>query len=181
MAERSDHDLGPVRPLDPADLPACLELAAFFAPGDVAGGGPVVRAPVAADRAEVLGLDRAAFGASRASVLGAAGRVAEQGAVAVDGRGFVGHGLAWRNLGVLAVGPVVARDDGAARALMQALAAAVGGAVRVDVPAGHAGVSGWLGENGVPAVASDPLMSHGGRALPGERGLVYGLFMQAFG
>ncbi|HEX5295311.1 MAG TPA: GNAT family N-acetyltransferase [Streptosporangiaceae bacterium] len=152
------------------------------APGGVTGGGVLVRPPVPADQAEVLGLDRAGFGASRATVLGALGRLAEQVVVAAaDDGGVVGHGCAWRNLGVLAIGPVVARDDAAARAVIGAMAARAGGPVRVDVPAGHAGVSEWLDGRGVLRVGSDPLMSYGGKALPGERDLVYGLFMQAFG
>jgi hypothetical protein len=141
----------------------------------------VVRAPVPADQSEVLELDRAGFGASRASVLGALGRLAEQVVVAADDRWVVGHGCAWRNLEVLAVGPVVARDDAVARAVIEAMAARAGGSVRVDVPAGHAGVSEWLAGRGVVPVGRDPLMSYGGRALPGERDFVYGLFMQAFG
>jgi GNAT superfamily N-acetyltransferase len=147
----------------------------------VAGGGVLVRAGVAADQGEVLGLDRAGFGASRASVLGALGRVAEQVVVASDGGGVAGHGCAWRNLGVLAVGPVMARDDGVARAVIEVMAARDGGAVRVDVPGRHGLVSDWLAARGVPAVGKDPVMSYGGKALPGERDLVYGLFMQAFG
>jgi hypothetical protein len=147
----------------------------------VTDGGVLVRPPGPADQAEVLGLDRAAFGASRATVLGALGRLAEQVVVAADDRGVLGHGSAWRNLEVLAVGPVVARDDTVARAVIEVMAARAGGAVRVDVPAGHAGVSEWLDGRGVLRVGSDPLMSCGGKALPGERDLVYGLFMQAFG
>ena len=147
----------------------------------VAGGGPLVRPPVAADQAEVLGLDRAGFGASRASVLGALGRLAEQVVVAADDGAVAGHGCAWRNLEVLAIGPVVARDDGVARAMIEAMAARDGGPVRVDVPARHGLVSDWLAARGVPAVGSDPVMSYGGKALPGERELVYGLYMQAFG
>jgi hypothetical protein len=56
-----------------------------------------------------------------------------------------------------------------------------GGAVRLDVPAGHAGAARWLAGRGVLPVGSDPVMSYEGRALPGDRDLVYGLFMQALG
>jgi hypothetical protein len=41
MAERNGHDPGPVRPLDPADLPDCLDLAA-------GRGRPQARGKVAA-------------------------------------------------------------------------------------------------------------------------------------
>jgi predicted N-acetyltransferase YhbS len=158
--------------------------AGSFAAAPGAGalaGGPLVRPPVPADRAEVLALDRAAFGASRASALGALARLADQVVVAADDRGVVGHGSAWRNLDVLAIGPLVARDDAAALALIQALAAQADGPVRVDLPGRHAGVSRWLAERGVLPAASDPLMSHQGRPLPGDRGQLYGLFMQALG
>jgi hypothetical protein len=140
-----------------------------------------VRAPVPADRAEVLALDQAAFGASRASSLGAVARLADQVVVAADDRGIVGHGSAWRNLDVLIIGPLVACDDAAALALIQAMAAQADGPVRVDLPAGHAGVSRWLAERGVLPAAPDPLMSYQGQPLPGDRDQLYGLFMQALG
>jgi Acetyltransferase (GNAT) domain len=141
----------------------------------------LVRPPVPADQAEVLALDRVAFGAGRAPSLGALARLADQVVVAADGRGIAGHGSAWRNLDVLTIGPVVARDDATARALIQAMAAQADGPVRVDLPTRHAGVSRWLAERGVPPAAPDPLMSYQGRPLPGDRDQLYGLFMQPFG
>jgi GNAT superfamily N-acetyltransferase len=149
--------------------------------GGALAGGLRVRPPVPADRAEVLALDRAAFGAGRAPTLGALARLADQVVVAADDRGIAGHGSAWRNLGVLAIGPLVAREDAAAVALIQAMAAQADGPVRVDLPARHAGVSRWLAARGVLPAAPDPLMSYRGQPLPGDRGQLYGLFMQAFG
>lgn len=148
---------------------------------DGPAGGLLVRPPVPADRAEVLALDRAAFGASRASSLAALARLADRVVVAVDGQGIAGHGSAWRNLDMLAIGPLAARDDAAAQALIGALAAAAGGPVRVDLPVRHAGVSRWLAARGVVPAPPDPLMSYLGRPLPGDRSQLYGLFMQAFG
>jgi hypothetical protein len=99
----------------------------------------------------------------------------------VDGQGIAGHGSAWRNLDMLTIGPLAARDDAAAEALIEALAAAAGGPVRVDLPVRHAGVSRWLAARGVVPAPPDPLMSYLGRPLPGDRSQLYGLFMQAFG
>ncbi|HMG65680.1 MAG TPA: GNAT family N-acetyltransferase [Streptosporangiaceae bacterium] len=144
-------------------------------------GGLLVRPPVPADRAEVLALDRAVFGASRASSLGALARLADQVVVAADGQGIAGHGSAWRNLDVLTIGPLVARDDAVAMALIQAMAEPADGPVRVDLPARHAGVSRWLAARGVLPAAPDPLMSYQGQPLPGDRDQLYGLFMQAVG
>ena len=149
--------------------------------GRAPGDGPVLRPPVPADQAEVLALDRAAFGARRASSLGALARLADQVVVVADDRGIAGHGMAWRNLDVLAIGPLVARDDATALALIQTMAAQADGPVRVDVPARHAGVSRWLAERGVRPAVPDPLMSYQGRTLPGERDQLYALFMQALG
>jgi hypothetical protein len=157
-----------------------LRLADLARPGCVAGwrcgrpAGP-------ADRAEVLALDRAVFGASRAASLGALARLADRVVVATDARGLAGHGSAWRNLSELIIGPVVARDDVTALALIQDLAARAGGPVRVDLPARHAGVSRWLAGRGVRPAAPDPLMSYGGKPLPGDRDRLYGLFMQGAG
>jgi GNAT superfamily N-acetyltransferase len=170
-----DHVTRHVGPFGPAE-PGAGALGA----GALAGG-LLVRPPVPADRAEALALDRAAFGAGRASTLGALARLADQVVVAADDRGIAGHGSAWRNLDVLAIGPLVARDDAAALALIQAMAAQADGPVRVDLPARHAGVSRWLAARGVLPAPPDPLMSYRGQPLPGNRDHLYALFMQALG
>jgi predicted N-acetyltransferase YhbS len=182
---------GPFRPAAPGtgaagDRPGAGPLGSG-APGAGAPGaggvrgGLLVRPPVPADRAEVLAVDRAAFGASRASSLGALARLAGQVVVAVDGQGIAGHGSAWRNLDVLTIGPLVARDDATALAMIGAMAAGAAGPVRIDLPARHAGVSRWLAARGVVPAGPDPLMSYRGQSMPGDRDRLYGLFMQALG
>jgi hypothetical protein len=101
------------------------------------------------------------------------GAVADQVAVAEDQRGLVGHAAAWQADGVLTIGPVVARDDAAARALIQALAAGEAGPVRVDLPARNASLSAWARERGLVPASPTPLMVHRGRALPGARDQLY--------
>jgi hypothetical protein len=145
------------------------------------GTGSLVRPPLPADRTEVLRLDEAVFGADRAAVLAALGTFAEQVVVAEDHRGLVGHAAAWRDLGVLTIGPVVARDGTAARALVQALAASGPGPVRLDLPSRFPGLSGWSRERGLLPAAPDPDPVYGGRALPGERDQLYALATQALG
>ena len=140
---------------------------------DTALAGPSVRPPGPADRSAVLQLDRAVFGADRSAVLAALGVAADQVVVAEDRRGLVGHAAAWRTDGVLTIGPVVARDDAAARALVQALAAGQAAPVRVDLPARSPSLSAWAGERGMIPASPTPLMVHRGRALPGARDQLY--------
>jgi predicted N-acetyltransferase YhbS len=80
--------------------------------------GPSVRAPVPTDGPEVLRLDREAFGADRSALLAKLSTFADV-VVAEDHRGLVGHAAAWQNLDALTIGPVVARDDSVAEALLR--------------------------------------------------------------
>ena len=145
------------------------------------GAGPQVRSLAPADRPEVLRLDRVVFGADRRAILTAVSTFAEQVVVAEDDRGLVGHAAAWRNLEVLHIGPVVARDDAVARVLVDTLAVNAHGTVRIDVPERFAHFSRWSEERGLLPVDVAPLMVHGGHALPGARQRLYAPFMQALG
>jgi GNAT superfamily N-acetyltransferase len=156
-------------------------LGTYRAGPAAAGPGHVlVRPAVPADQAEVRALDQAAFGADRATVLGRLAGLAGQSVVA-DGRGIAGHGSAWLSLGTRFIGPVVARDDATARRLIETLAAAADGPVRIDVPARFAGMSAWLAGRGLRPASANPLMSYQGRPLPGARDQLYALFLQAYG
>jgi predicted N-acetyltransferase YhbS len=147
-----------------------------------AGRGQVlVRPAVPADQAEVLALDRAAFGADRATALGALAGLAGQVLVAADGGGIAGHGSAWLSLDTSFIGPVVARDDATARRLIETLATGASGPVRIDLPARFAAMSAWLAGRGLHPAAADPLMSYQGRPVPGARDQLYALFLQAYG
>jgi predicted N-acetyltransferase YhbS len=155
-----------------------------YQPGAAAAGPGrmLVRPAVPADRAGVLALDRAAFGADRAAVLGRMAELADQVVmVAADGGGIAGHGSAWLSLDTSFIGPVVARDDATARRLIETLATGASGPVRIDLPARFAGLAAWLAGRGLLPVAADPLMSYQGRPVPGTRDRLYALFLQAYG
>jgi predicted N-acetyltransferase YhbS len=160
---------------------AVIKHAGVFAPDAALPAGPAVRPPRPADCDEVLRLDRAVFGADRTGLLADLGAVADQAAVAADERGIVGYAAAWRTDGLLTIGPVVAQDDAVARALIQELAAAETGPVRVDVHEQFAALSRWVGERGLAAGNAVPLMVHRGRSLPGDRERLYSPVMLGLG
>jgi hypothetical protein len=80
-----------------------------------------------------------------------------------------GYGAAAPNAGNTVVGPVVAPDADAGRALVADLAAGVDGPVRLDVDHRHAGLLAWAAEHGVAPGDTVTFMVRGADALPGER------------
>jgi GNAT superfamily N-acetyltransferase len=136
-----------------------------------------VQPATAADLAAATRLDATAFGANRADLLG---RLIAMGArlyVAPDGSG---HAFARDMTDRLIVGPVTARDERTACALIDAHARQAAGPVRVDVPSRFAGVSAWLTERGMTSAGPFPLMVYGGD-LPGDRTLLYAVASPALG
>ncbi|KAA8887928.1 GNAT family N-acetyltransferase [Nocardia colli] len=127
------------------------------------------------DLSALASLDRRAFGADRSvllrSVLGIADRV-----VVAEG----GYVIAWRNLGTVQAGPLVADSIGTATALLDAVLPE-GGSARVDVGGGAvAELGGWLVERGLTARPPLPLMVLG-VDLPGQRVMLRSPFAQALG
>jgi len=128
-----------------------------------------------ADLGGILALDAEVFGTDRSALLrrmpgfGEAVRVAEGG-----------FGHCWRNDDNVVIGPVVARDEETARALIGDLASDVGGEVRVDVDLTHDGLVRWAGEHGLGDPWETSLMVWGGE-LPGDRSRQFLPFMQALG
>jgi predicted N-acetyltransferase YhbS len=145
------------------------------APGDFFAGRvpPLVRPPRPADRAAVLDLDRAVFGADRSAALAALAATADQIVVAEDDRGLVGHAAAVRHGSLLTIGPLIARDDDTARALIAALASGETGQIRVDLASRRDGVARWAQQHGLAPGVTTPLMAHAGRAMPGAREQLY--------
>lgn len=142
--------------------------------------GETLRLATEADLPVLAGLDEAATGLPRASVLAA---LLDRGEVHVlerDGvvAGFAvlrRHGLGWL------IGPVAAIDDRAARCLIaHGLAARPGEFIRVDVPA-PTGLGGWLGERGLPQVASGLVMAHGQPPIARGPARLFALVNQALG
>jgi GNAT superfamily N-acetyltransferase len=137
------------------------------------------RRTTAADLDAILALDAAAFGADRAALLRAFFGFAH---VRVLGDGTVhGYGAAAPHGGVTTVGPLVAPDAAAARALIADLAGEVDGPTRLDVDHRHGELMAWAAAQGVAPGDVTTLMVHGDRALPGDRARVFLPVMLAVG
>jgi hypothetical protein len=78
------------------------------------------------------------------------------------------------------VGPVVARDEETARALIGDLALHVGGEVRLDLDLAKDDLARWADGHGIGSPWEVSLMVRGGE-LPGDRARQYLPFMQALG
>lgn len=142
--------------------------------------GETLRLATEADLPVLAGLDEAATGLPRAPVLAALLDRGEAHVLERDGvvAGFAvlrRHGLGWL------IGPVAAIDDRAARCLIaHGLAARPGEFIRVDVPA-STGLGGWLGERGLPQVASGLVMAHGQPPIARGPARLFALVNQALG
>jgi nitroimidazol reductase NimA-like FMN-containing flavoprotein (pyridoxamine 5'-phosphate oxidase superfamily)/GNAT superfamily N-acetyltransferase len=86
-----------------------------------------------------------------------------------------GFALSVAKDGVLGVGPVIARNEDDAFALIRSVTAGWDGAVRVDVPQLHEGLRARLLAGGLSREAVRPEMTLHGAPLPGERHLRYAL------
>ncbi|MEU7909705.1 GNAT family N-acetyltransferase [Microbispora bryophytorum] len=130
----------------------------------------------------LLALDAEVFGADRAALLARLFAFAEEVRVVEDETGPTGYAVSWRAMNnMLFIGPVVAGDEAAARALVTDLARDADGLVRIEVERTRPGLLGWLGERGVSPAFSTSFMVHGGRPLPGDRTRMYAPMMLAMG
>jgi GNAT superfamily N-acetyltransferase len=140
-------------------------------PGACARGR--IRSASVSDLASLAAFDRQIFGADRRPVLTRLLGFAERVLIAEDDDGsLAGLAGAWRNEGDLVVGPLVAADVAAARALITTAALAADGPVRVDIRGCHADLADWATGCGLVPCGHATLMVHGGD-LPGQRGQVY--------
>lgn len=115
--------------------------------GGATGGGTGLRPATAADRGTMAELDRAVFGADRQALIDAfLARPGSHGIVAGDpaqGFAIVRHGRQ-----AAQVGPLLAADEGAAAALLDAGLATVDGPVFLDVLDARAGLVAHLQARG---------------------------------
>jgi predicted N-acetyltransferase YhbS len=140
----------------------------------------VMRPAAASDLPLLAQLDAEATGLPRTAVLEAL--LARGHAILIDrdgapaGFGFLRrHGRGWL------IGPVVAIDDAAACNLIAALLAARrGDFIRIDVPA-RTGLGAWLGERGLPLVASGVVMERGAAPIAPGPAHRFALVNQAMG
>lgn len=126
----------------------------------------------------VLALDAAAFGAPRAALLrDFAARQPGAALVTRDGTGFV---LARDGVRGPQIGPVVARDDADACALVAAARAALAGAPVLDLRDARPGVADWLARHGAAMQRPFTRMALGADT-PGDAGMIAAVAGPEFG
>ncbi|MEU7937670.1 GNAT family N-acetyltransferase [Microbispora bryophytorum] len=152
------------------------------------GDDPVLTRPadlgsdLGSDLDALLALDAEVFGADRAALLARLFAFAEEVRVVEDETGPTGYAVSWRAMSnMLFIGPVVAGDEAAARALVTDLARDADGLVRIEVERSRPGLLGWLGERGTSQAFSTTFMVRGDRPLPGDRTRMYAPMMLAMG
>jgi GNAT superfamily N-acetyltransferase len=79
------------------------------------------------------------------------------------------------------VGPLVCESEAGARSLLRAVAARVGGKLRVDVPLEHAAFRGWLVELGMTEMGHRVEMARGAARVPWQVAQRFALASQAWG
>jgi len=119
-------------------------------PGGAGGtGGSVPRAMTNEDLGRITPLDLAVFGADRSALLAAlAARTPSCAWVLEDGSGFC---LGRDGRTAVQIGPLVAPDEAAAKALLGQAFSRTAGAVYLDVPDHHDGLGSWLADLGFTA------------------------------
>jgi GNAT superfamily N-acetyltransferase len=133
-----------------------------------------VRALRESDWPELLALDARAFGASREPLLRALAARLPQAALVFEGAmGAQGFVLGRDGREACQIGPLVARDAGAARALLAAALAAVPPPLYLDIVDREPGLVSWLESLGFAFQRPFTRMVHGAAAAPGEAGLVF--------
>jgi GNAT superfamily N-acetyltransferase len=121
-----------------------------------------IRAAGRADLPAILAVDRAAFGADRAAIIGRLPGFADRIAVIENGHGIAGYAAAWRNhVTSTVIGPLVAPDAEAATSLIAALAARVKTPVRLDLDPDRPELPAWAHAHGLEPVARTVVMAHG--------------------
>nr|MBA4769420.1 GNAT family N-acetyltransferase [Sphingobium sp.] len=139
-----------------------------------------LRVATADDRGAIMALDEAATGMERMALLDALLAVADVLVVERDGA-VAGYGCVRRWGRGHVVGPVVARDDVDAKALVTALAARhVGDFVRIDVYR-SGGLSPWLESLGLPQVGEVLCMALGAPPVPQDGVQLHALSNQSLG
>ncbi len=119
--------------------------ARWSLPAPLPGAGGV-RPLVESDRPAVLALDAAALGAPREALLhDFAAREPGAAFIAEDGSGFA---LSRDGARGPQIGPVVARDDATARALIAAARSSLPGTPVLDLPDARPALAAWLGKHG---------------------------------
>jgi GNAT superfamily N-acetyltransferase len=161
---RSAAFTGPfsAEPADPA------EPAENTATGTADNSKMRTRPAAAADMASIIDVDKAAFGADRSRLLRRLPAFAGQLLVLETERGVAGFAAAWQNHTSTVIGPVVAPDGAAARALIGDLAVGIRGQVRLDLDPDRPELPAWAVRHGLQPAGLNAVMAHGDRPPPGD-------------
>ncbi|WNV83362.1 GNAT family N-acetyltransferase [Umezawaea sp. Da 62-37] len=149
-------------------------LVTHFGPFRDAALSGTTRSALHADLPRVVATDAEVFGADRGVLWKDYFRLADQVRIGPSG----GFAAAWRTVGSLALGPVVADSVDEAKALVTDLAAGAEGALQVS--AYHPELADWLVERGLERRSGVDLMVLGGD-VGGDRTRLYVPMMQALG
>ncbi|MEV6699218.1 GNAT family N-acetyltransferase [Streptomyces sp. NPDC051453] len=140
--------------------------------GHFAPGGPApsvaTRAATAEDLSAILRLDAEVFGTDRTHVLTRLPAFGDQLRVAEDGGELIGFAAAWPNMDTHVIGPLIARDTEAAKALVASLASGTNRPLRTDIDVRHEELLAWLKARGVESRAFNAVMTYGAPDLPGD-------------
>ena len=137
------------------------------------------------DLPSLVTLDAAAFGASRSEAIRAVFDARIGGVVADIAGETAGFCLSRLSGKGVVIGPVVARDENLAKALIAQQLQTIDGFVRLDVPTDAADLSAWLEEVGLKSVDRVTIMVRGEppslntHAAQAQTGRVFGLISQA--
>jgi GNAT superfamily N-acetyltransferase len=149
----------------------------FTAPAAAGGTRPAQERDLDA----ILALDAAANGVDRSELLTGYFRLAEQLRVLERHGAVRAYAAAAGNVDTVVVGPLIAPDLDAARALISDVAGAIDAPVRLDLDQRHDGLLEWAEQRGVAPRFDTALMVHGDRELPGARERLVLPVMQALG
>jgi hypothetical protein len=133
------------------------------------------------DLAAIRRLDAQVNGADRPRLVRFLPGFTEQLRVIERDDRITGYAGGWRNVDNVVIGPVIADRVEDAATLIADIAAAVDGPVRIDLDGGHPRLSEWAARRGLAERAVEPVMVHGGTALPGDRSRWFASLMQATG
>jgi GNAT superfamily N-acetyltransferase len=144
------------------------------------GRDHAIRPLVPEDRASLFALDHAASGMERGALIDALGTVGRISVLEREGRVDAYGVLRVWGRGVV-IGPVVARDQADAKAMIATLAAQCEGRfTRIDVTLAS-GLSPWLESIGLPRVDEVVAMARGGAPVPADGAAVFALSNQSLG
>ncbi|MEV6954022.1 GNAT family N-acetyltransferase [Streptomyces sp. NPDC051183] len=147
-------------------------LRGTFRPDDSAPppeDGVTVRPAAGEDVSRILRLDNEVFGTDRTHLITRLPAFTDRLLVAEDPAGeLIGYAAIWPNMETHVIGPLIARDQVTAQALVTALAATTERPLRTDVDVRHEELLAWLKGRGLDSVAFNAVMTRDIPGLPGD-------------